>query len=214
MKTALIITGGEFHEIDKIISYDFVIACDKGVEYAMKLDIKPDVILGDFDSYTGEIDLGFKSTELIKYPVEKDDTDTMLAIKLAFERGYTHIIVACALGGRMDHLIANIQSLHYIASHGGVGEILSGNEHLRTLTAGEDALKVAFREGFSLSLFALTDKVEGLSIKGCKYNVENITIASSFPLGHGNSIVCDEAIVSIKSGVLLVVESSKRDELK
>lgn len=214
MKTALIITGGEFHEIDIKTSYDFVIACDRGVGYAAKLGIKPDVVLGDFDSYDGDMTRWAQSAELITYPVEKDDTDTMLAVKLAFERGYTHMIIVCALGGRMDHLIANIQALHYIASFGGVGEIISGNEHLRTLSAGEGTLRVAPFEDYSLSLFALSDRVEGLSISGCKYNVENITLASSFPLGHGNSIECEEAIISIKSGVLLVVESSKRDELK
>lgn len=229
MKTALIISGGEYSPVDAGLSYDYAIACDKGVIYAEKMGITPDIIMGDFDSYTGNIPECFNGIEVERHPVMKDDTDTMLAIKHAFNKGYDHIVIACALGGQMDHTIANIQSLAYIAEHGGVGEIVSEKDHIMTLSVGTDfksktvsettgtvntsvvsdggLAMLRRREGFSLSLFSLTDKCEGLSIKGAKYNADNITLTNTFPLGHGNSFVDDEVKISIQSGILLIVES-------
>lgn len=207
MKTALIITGGDFHELPDKIEYDYVIACDSGAEYANRLNVKPNVILGDFDSYADDVTKLYGQAEVLTFPVEKDDTDTMLAIKLAFERGYEHIIIVCALGKRMDHTIANIQSLNYIASHGGMGEIISATEHIRTLSAKEGCVLVSKNNKKSVSLFSLTDRCEGLTIKGAKYNVDNVTLTNDFPLGHGNSVVGDSASISIKSGVLLIIES-------
>lgn len=207
MKTALIITGGEFHELTPTISYDYVIACDKGAAYAKRLGIIPDVILGDFDSYEGAIPDANSVTEVLTYPIEKDDTDTMLAIKLALSKGFNHVIIICALGKRMDHLYANIQSLTYIATHDGIGEIISDSEHLRTFTEREGELKIGPKNGYSLSLFSLSDKCEGVTIKGAKYNTDSITFTNDFPLGHGNSVVTKEAVISIKSGVLLIIES-------
>ncbi len=208
MKTALIITGGEFSFFEKT-EYDFVYACDKGVEYSKKLNICPDVILGDFDSYEDDFSKSFPDAEILRFPVEKDDTDTMLAIKDALSRGYTHIVIVCALGKRMDHLIANMESLHYIAAHGGVGEIISEKEHLMTFSDCEKPICIKKKAGYSLSLFSLTESCEGLCISGVKYNTNGITLTNSFPLGHGNSILEDKAVISISKGILLIVESLK-----
>lgn len=210
MKTALIISGGEFCQIPAEIEYEYVIACDKGAFYARMLKITPDIIMGDFDSFEGDIHKEFENIHIETFPVMKDDTDTMLAIKHAFKMGFEHIVIACALGGQMDHTIANLQSLAYIAGNGGVGEIISDREHITTLAACEQAtnsITVSRRGGFSLSLFSLTDKCDGLSIKGAKYNADNITLTNTFPLGHGNSFVEDTVEISIQSGILLIVES-------
>lgn len=204
MKTALIISGGEYSPIEADLSFDYLIACDKGVLYSEKMGIRPDIIMGDFDSFTGDIPKCFGGIEIERHPVMKDDTDTMLAIKHALGKGYEHIVITSALGGQMDHTIANIQSLAYIAEHGGVGEIISEKEHIMTLTG---TVLLRRRDGFSLSLFSLTDKCEGLGIKGAKYNVDNITLTNKFPLGHGNSFVEDTVEISVRSGILLIVES-------
>lgn len=208
MKTALIITGGDFSVFEET-EYDFVYACDKGVEYSKRLNITPDVILGDFDSYDEDFSKSFPEAKVLRFPVEKDDTDTMLAIKDALSRGYMHIIIVCGLGKRMDHLIANIESLHYIAAHGGVGEIISEKEHLMTFSDYEKPICIKEKPGYSLSLFSLTDSCKGLTISGAKYNTDGITLTNSFPLGHGNSILEKEAVISITEGILLIVESLK-----
>lgn len=205
MKTALIISGGDYAPVDSI-TYDYCIACDKGAEYAGKMGISPDVIIGDFDSYEGDIKKDYPNTEVLIYPAKKDDTDTMLAIKLALKRGYKHIIIENALGARLDHTVANIQSLNYIASYGGIGEIVSDTEHMRTITSSEGQIMLKKSTEY-FSLFALTDKVSGLCIKGSSYDVDNVVLTNNFPLGLGNSFADETVYISIGSGVLLIIQS-------
>lgn len=207
MKTALIISGGEFCDFKPDTPADLVIACDKGAAYAKRLGINPQVVLGDFDSLDTEADKLFPNAELLTYPVMKDDTDTMLAIKYAMNKGCSHIIITCGMGGRADHFISNLQSLHYIGANGAVGEMYGVDEHLRTFSAKEGAITLSEKEGYSLSLFSLTDACEGLSIKGAKYEVENVTLTNSFPLGHGNSFTEKEVTISVNKGIMLIVES-------
>lgn len=207
MKTALIISGGDFHEIDPKIKYDYVIACDKGALYARNMNIVPDLILGDFDSYDGNIQELFPDVLIDTYPVMKDDTDTMLAIKEAFKRGFEHIVIICALGGRLDHTMSNIQSLGYIAGHGGIGEIYSDREHISTLSKKHNSVTVKAKENTSLSLYSLSDECTGVTISGAKYNADKITLVNTFPLGHGNSILEHETRIEIKEGILLIIES-------
>lgn len=206
MKTALIISGGDFSALTEKIEYDYVIACDKGAAYAAKMNVRPDVIIGDFDSYDGDVRNLFSDVPVEKHPIEKDDTDTMLAIKHALKKGYTHIIITCALGGRLDHTIANLQSMAYTAAHGGICEILSDKENLRTFTGG--TIQIPKREGYSLSLFSLSDTCEGLSVSGAKYNVTDVILSNTFPLGLGNHWIDDNITVSMTSGILLISMSS------
>lgn len=219
MKTALIISGGEFDTFYPSIEYDLIIACDKGYEYAKELKITPDVILGDFDSINPDniprdeanlnsytlADTSSSKPVIIKYPVEKDDTDTLLAIKYAIKNNCTHIIIICALGGRIDHTMANIQSLHYAATKNVLCEIYSSKEHLYT-KKGPATFSISSKPSFSLSLYSLTDICKGLTIKGAKYEVNEYTLTNFFPIAYGNTIN-DTAVISIREGILLIVES-------
>ena len=96
----------------------------------------------------------------------------MLAAKEAVCRGYSDITILCALGGRADHLFANIQTLAFIRSEGAWGRILSAYEEITLLTPGDYTFKK--REGFSLSVFAYSDLVEGLTLRGVKYPTNDI----------------------------------------
>ncbi|MBO7334589.1 MAG: thiamine diphosphokinase [Lachnospiraceae bacterium] len=202
MKTALIVSGGDFSSPDLDLKYDILIACDKGYGYAKNMRLTPDVVIGDFDSFTGVIDPDIK---VLRYPIEKDDTDTMLAVKYALNEGCDRIVICSALGGRMDHTIANIQSMAYAASHGALCEIMSENEYMRTFTGGKTRVKE--RDGYSISLFSLSDECKDLSIDGAKYNLKNATLTNIFPLGYGNSREHDYVTISMSSGILLIVES-------
>ncbi len=203
MKSCLIISGGDYCPLLPEIEYEYVIACDKGLEYAKLLGIKPDYILGDFDSYSGEIPNTYESIET--FPKEKDDSDTMLGIKHALSLGYKHIIIICALGGRMDHTIANIQSMNYVASKGGICEIINSDEHLLTFTNGTISLPI--KEGYSLSLFSMTDICQNVSISGAGYDAQNITLSNTFPLGLSNYWKSNKVTLSMKDGILLIVMS-------
>ena len=204
MNTCIIISGGEFHPFPDNLEYDYVIACDHGYDYALKLGIVPNLILGDFDS------CDFDKENVTDIPIEtfpacKDDTDTMLAIKNALSLGYRNIVIVCALGSRFDHSLANIQSMAYVAEHGGTCELFGKGEHLMTLCNG--SVKLPYKESCSLSLFSLTDRCEGVSISGSAYDCENVTLTNTFPLGVSNK--WNEAVVtvSVKSGILLTIES-------
>ncbi len=204
----LIISGGDYYIPNSANSYDYIIVCDKGLEYAKKDNIRIDLLLGDFDSYHNELDT---SLNIERFKVEKDDTDTMLAIKDALAKGYLDITICSCFGGRLDHLFANIQSAAYIASHGGTCTMISQDTYLYAYNGGEIILDKM--DNYSLSLFALTDEVTNLSIKGTKYEVENATLTSDFPLGVSNYWLSDKATISFDTGILAIICSSKAHEL-
>ena len=148
----------------------------------------------------------------ISFPKDKDDTDTMLAIKYAIREGYEKIILSCCLGGRFDHTMANIQSMAYAALHGCICELIDSSEWMRTITPKDGECRISKRENCSLSLFSLSDICGNLYISGAKYCVEGATLTNDFPLGHGNSWEEDEIKISVSSGILLLVESDVSEE--
>ena len=204
MSTCLIISGGDFSPLPDNIEYDFVIACDHGYDHARRLKIKPDLIVGDFDSCMTDVpkddDIPIK-----RFPEQKDDSDTMLAIRYALSAGHKHVIISCALGGRLDHTLANIQSMGFVASHGGECELVSTSEYLRTFTGG--LISLPRRDGHSLSVYALSDKCEHVTISGSAYDSSDITITNTFPLGLSNYWKADSVTIRMSSGILLIVES-------
>lgn len=180
----------------------YVICADGGYHYCKKLGISPDVIIGDFDTFTEAIT--DPSCEVIKYAIEKDDTDTMLAVKLALKRGYTQLRLYGCIGGRFDHSFANIQTLAYILTQGGKGVIISENETFQMLT---DGMKIHLNKlsGKYVSLFAFSEVCEGINLEGMKYPLVNAQLTNSFPLGISNEIIQDFASISLKKGMLLII---------
>ena len=114
MSSCLIITGGDFSPFT-VPEGAFVIACDRGYAYARRCGVRPHLVVGDFDSYSGELD---PEIPLQKLPTEKDDTDTMSALRYALSRGFAEITLVCALGGRLDHTLANLQAAVFAAKAG------------------------------------------------------------------------------------------------
>ena len=204
MKSCVIFTGGKpepFIPEGLDIKGAFVIAADKGYKNCKKLNIVPNLTIGDYDS------LGYipKECEHLQFPKEKDDTDLMLAAREAIKRGFTDITILGAMGGRLDHMYSNIQTLAFIRSEGAWGRILSVYEEIILLTPGEYSFK--YCEGYSLSLFSYSDIVEGLTIRGAKYPTSDIQLSNLFPLGASNEIISDTAEVSFEKGLLLVIRS-------
>lgn len=201
-KTCLIISGGDFSPFpSELPSFDYIIACDRGYEYARRLGLVPDVIIGDFDSSSQP------GTEIPVYvhPVMKDDTDTMLAVRHALEKGFKEIFICCALGGRLDHAFANIQSLAFAAEAGAVAHIISEDTLITVFSGG--CMTFPRREGRSFSCFALSDICAGVSIRGAKFECGGLNIANRFPIGVSNVWEEDEISVSCESGILMVIES-------
>lgn len=204
MKTCLIIAGGDYAPICPREG-EYIIACDRGYAHALREGIRPQLIMGDFDSYSGALP---EDIPVERFKKEKDDTDTMLAIRWAIDKGFDAVRISCALGGRLDHLYANIQSLAFAVRAGLEAEMGDESTWLRAMGAGEYV--IAEREGWSLSLFALSEKVEGLSISGSKYELEHGSLEYFFPLGASNEFRGD-AHISFESGVLLAVCCRRED---
>lgn len=182
----------------EISENDLVIAADSGVINTQKFNIEPDYIIGDFDS------LGYTPADnnTIIHPIEKDDTDTMLAVKLGFEKGYNNFRIFGCIGGRLDHTFANIQTAAYIAENYG-NSIFYGNEENFTVIKNN---KISFQKENkgNISIFALED-CENVNIKGTYYELENGKLSTHFPLGTSNKFNNNEVSISVEDGELLIV---------
>jgi len=201
----VIVSGGEYCELpDELRGADCVIACDRGWQYAEKLGLTPDLVVGDFDSAPPP-DIG---APVRRVPTRKDDTDTMLAVRHALEQGWRDVTICCAFGGRLDHTLANLQSGVYIAAHGGRARLLGADTDARIFADGEETFPR--REGWSLSVFALSDSCAGVTIRGTKYECEDAALTNAFPLGVSNVWTAEEAAVRVGRGTLLVVQSRLR----
>ena len=202
----LIVSGGEFSPVKLNEKYDLVIACDKGYLYAKKLKIKPDIIVGDFDSSPIP---KFKDEKIniIKVSSIKDDTDTSLAIKYALRNGYKNIDIICALGKRLDHTIANIQMLKYIAESNGTCSIFSKELEIKTLKIGLNKIKMKNRKAKNktFSIFSLSDKSIIKYINGSKYDTKDIVLKNNFPLGVSNEFNKNEVSIYIEKGVVIAI---------
>ena len=203
----VIFAGGEKVSKDSI-DYDFihdsyVISADKGYELASSLNVKSNLLIGDFDSIDKVPNNEIKKT----FPREKDDTDLMLAIKEGLAVGCTEFVIYGATGGRLDHMIGNIQCLMYLNDHNANGKIISDTENVMLLSPGK--YKIKNKKNFSLSLISYSQKVTGLYISGTKYETTDCVLENNFPLGISNEILPenDYAIIEFKSGTLLVIQS-------
>ena len=200
----VIITGGDFHPVQGVRPGDTLIACDRGYAHALASGLRPDLVIGDFDSYAGSVDAGIPVRQL---PFEKDDTDTMSAVRWACAEGFEELELHCALGGRLDHTLANLQALVFAAQRGLRASIQSPDTVIRALHGG--TLRIPRREGFSLSVFSVTDSCR-VSIRGAKYALENALLTNAFPLGVSNEWAAPETEISAEDGTLLIVESCLR----
>ena len=202
----LIISGGEYAEIpDELRRPACVIACDRGWQYAARLGLRPDLIVGDFDSSP----VPDSGAPILRFPARKDDTDTMLAARRALELGYRSIAIACAFGGRLDHTFANFQTAAFLVSRGADVRLLGRDTEALVFTG--KTVSVPRKAGWSLSLFSLTDTCEGVEIRGTEYEGRDITLTNTFPLGVSNVWKADAASVTAEKGILLVLQSRLKD---
>ncbi len=177
---------------------DLVIAADSGIKNTEKFNITPNLVIGDFDS------LGYKpeGDNIITHPIEKDDTDTLLAVKYAFKKGYKSFRIFGCIGGRLDHTFANIQTASYIAENGGNAVFYGDNENFTVIKNS----KIEFEEHHTgnLSVFAL-EECTNVNIKGLYYEMENGQLTPIFPLGVSNKFISKKAEISVENGTLLII---------
>ena len=198
MKNCVIFCAGEFDRLEMPLGDAFVIAADGGYAHTQKLGIQPDLVLGDFDS------LGYVPAGARMHPVEKDDTDAMLAIRAGLDAGCTDFVIYGALDGpRLDHTIANLQSLLFLAEHGARGTLVG----LHSIITAVQNEAIVFPEDAAgtISLFCMGQPARGVSIRGLKYGLEDGTLSPAYPLGVSNQFLGKESRVTVKDGCVLVL---------
>ena len=194
------ITDFEFHR--KLLEECSLIICaDGGALHANRMGVRPHVIIGDFDSCSRELAEGFDGTKVIEYPCAKNETDTQLAVEYALSCGEKHIMLLGATGSRIDHTIANISLLLYIAERGAAGEVI--NEHNRAFIIRDRA--VVKGRGSIVSLIAYGGDAKGVTLKGFRYPLEDYTLEMGSSLGISNILLEDTGEITIREGTLLAV---------
>lgn len=184
---------------------DCIIAADAGLKSLAEKSIKPDIILGDFDS------LGYVPDfeNVIVHKPEKDDTDSVLSVMKGFELGYLKFVIYGALGGeRIDHEIANLQLLNYIAKRGGRGYIVSGRTLLTAFCNG--SLAFFGDENGYFSVFSVDAKACGVTIENAKFKLNDAVLNNLDPIGTSNEFIGKPCRISVKEGTLLVTWSGDR----
>lgn len=181
---------------------DYLICADGGLVHAGRLGLEPDLVVGDFDSYRGERSY---RCDTVQVPSEKDESDTLLAVRLAADRGYRRILLLGGTGGRMDHTISNLQTLVYGLEQG--LEVSLADEDNLAFVLRDESRQVKARPGWMLSVFCYGDRAEGVNLSGVKYPVDNGVLTNAFPLGLSNEFRGEFAGISVKKGTLLVVLS-------
>ena len=181
---------------------DYIIAADGGFSHVRALGLTPHVVLGDFDS------LGYVPEQANVFPVDKDDTDAMLAVRHGLLKGYREFLFYGALDGpRLDHTVANFQALQYLADQGARGYLI-GLSQMAAVIKNETVCFDATAEGI-VSLFCMGADARGVTIKNLKYSLENGTLASNFPLGVSNRFVGLAAEITVANGSLLILYDRK-----
>ena len=181
---------------------DYILAADGGLRHLEKMQLQPHGIIGDFDS------LGYIPQNAQVFPVEKDDTDAMLAARKGLQLGFRDFIFYGSLDGpRLDHTIANFQTLQFLADRGATGYLV-GEKYLVTVIQEETIEFPAGSEGI-LSLFCLGADAEGVTLENVHYPLENGQLRSGFPLGVSNHFIGKTARITVKKGSLLALWDRK-----
>jgi thiamine pyrophosphokinase len=213
MKKCAIIAGGELPDKEPYNTDGYwerfacIICADSGLYNARKFGIKPDIIAGDFDSFTEELP---EDAEIIASIPEKDDTDTLMAVKKAIELGYKNIELYGALGGsRFEHSIANIQTMVYALQQGCDLKIM-GESILMVQSADDGEVLYKKKGEMYMSVFAVTESVGIDYLRGVKYPLENYLMVQSFPIGVSNEIEGEKALLRINHGIALIILTDKK----
>lgn len=176
-----------------------VIAVDAGYEQLTRWGLRPELAVGDFDS------LGRVPAEVpvVRHPVEKDDTDMLLAVREGLSRGCKRFLIYGGLGKRLDHAIGNLQLLAWLARRGCAAFLLGEGTAVTAIHNGT----MVFSPGHqgTLSLFAWGERAEGVTLTGLYYPLEDGTLRCDLPLGVSNKFLGRESVVQVREGTVLAV---------
>lgn len=207
MGTCYIVGAGEFSPRGlNPREGDFIIAADGGLRALEAMKIRPDLLIGDLDSLgTHPLPDG---VPLEKHPVEKDDTDTGIALAQGYDMGYRDFALYGCAGGRVDHLIANFQSMCRYSKLDAAVRLIAPEYDAYALSNGSIALPHR-PAGTNVSIFCHGRKAEGVTLRGLYYPLNGYTLTCDHPLGVSNQHTEEEAKISVQSGTLLIIQYLK-----
>lgn len=191
----------------KLIDDLFIIGVDGGIRHIESLDLKPDLLLGDFDSFSYKEATHYKNAELRKYNSEKEYTDGEIAIKYVIENNYNQVFIFGALGNRMDHSLANISMLEKLNDNNIKGIISDKNNEIIFL---KEKLILNDFDFDYFSIIPISKKVEGIFIKGAKYELENALLLRTESRGVSNEFIGKKVEITVKKGKALLIKSNSK----
>lgn len=207
MKRCVIVGGADISNYDRIngiiSSEDYIIFCDSGLKHMNKIAVNPTLIVGDFDSHENpQLD-----TETIVLPCEKDDTDTVFAVKEAINRGYTVFLLIGVIGARLDHTLGNVYILEYLDELGLKGKIIDDYSEMELVSCEPAYIEDSFA---FFSLINITGMAKGITIENAKYLLNDAEITCGYQYGVSNKVISGQtAKVSVKEGKLLLIKDYK-----
>ncbi|GAA0861097.1 thiamine diphosphokinase [Paraclostridium tenue] len=210
---ACILLNGEVNNIDYIKDvienndYRYIICADGGAKHLYKLNIVPNYIIGDLDSLEESIINYYKNkyVNFKKFPQRKDETDAQLCIHLAKDLKISEIHLIGALGGRIDHTIANINLMYYIKELGINPIIKSKYEDLYMIE--NEGINVKGKKGDIISIIPAKGDVSGVTLENLEYPLENAIIKYGNPIGISNVMKSNQCSIKVKNGCLIIVKN-------
>ena len=203
-KRCVIVGGADIRNYDFIretlCGEDYVIFCDSGLKHLEQLQVAPSLIVGDFDSHENP----HLDVETIVLPCEKDDTDTVYAVKEAIKRGFEDFLLIGVVGARLDHTLGNVSILLYLDSLGKKGSIIDDYSEMEIVS--DEPVSICDRYAF-FSLLNITGCAKGITITGAKYPLNGGEITCEYQYGISNEVLPGEtAQVSVACGKLLLIK--------
>jgi thiamine pyrophosphokinase len=208
--TGVVLCGGRITDYEALKKYlkgaELVISADSGARHCRNFGLVPDLLVGDFDSvseadYAGLVSAG---VEIARFPVEKDMTDSELALEIAIEKGCRRVILLGALGTRLDHSLSNVFLLKKLLDSGVEGILADENNEARLIN---DKIELDREEDRYLTLLPFAGDAEGVTIQGFYYPLENATLKVGSSWGVSNRFASGRAVVTVRKGCLLVLLS-------
>ena len=203
-KRCVIVGGADICNYDvireKLRDEDYVIFCDSGLKHLEQLRVTPGLIVGDFDSHENPC----MAVETIVLPCEKDDTDTVFAVKEAIKRGFEDFLLIGVVGARLDHTIGNLSILLYLDALGKKGRILDDYSEMEIVSQ----TPVAIADNYSFfSLLNISGCAQGITITGAKYPLNGGEISCEYQYGISNEVLPGQtAQVSVALGRVLLMK--------
>ena len=204
MKRCVIVGGADINNYDyirgRLCADDYIVFCDSGLRHLEPLQVKPSLIVGDFDSH----DNPYLDVETIVLPCEKDDTDTVFAVKEAIKRGFDYFLLIGVVGARLDHTLGNVSILLYLDSIGKKGIVIDDYSEMEIVSNEPAYIEDSYA---FFSLLNVSGTAKGITIENAKYLLNNAEITCEYQYGVSNEVLPGKtAKVSILEGKLLLIK--------